>query len=513
MSAPIAGTPSWRWTALTAFSNTIVNQIAVCSTGTYADNLVLVATNNSLYVMNGTGTILNNTGIANMNGVAMSTDASKMYACSNGSVYYSTDYGVTWTQPRQPVDTKFSAICCASDGTKVAVVSNAANGGGGYIWYNADPTVGSNAWIASNSGGLNNGVFTAVACIANGSKFVAVASNNGGLGSYTPNVYTSTDGQTWNTSVTIDNQAQTWTSAMNLSGLFFITSSSSGRVYTWDGSAGSWTRTGIYSEPFLYFNGNIATGNTFFCAGANSGGPSLIYSLNNDTLSYDPNAPFNNSGAPYFATSVIALHQAGTRVGLPLYVGSKDGNVSYGLYLATYTSPVICFKEGSKILCNVDGKEEYLPVETMRPGTLVKTVRSGYKKVEHIGHSKVYNPAHTLRGKNRLYVCTKANYPEITEDLVITGCHSILVGSLSTKERADVIDITGDTYVTDGHYRLVACADERALPYTMEGVHTIWHFALEHDDYYMNYGVYANGLLVETTSKRMMKELSGMELV
>jgi hypothetical protein len=28
--------------------------------------------------------------------------------------------------------------------------------------------------------------------------------------------------------------------------------------------------------------------------------------------------------------------------------------------------------------------------------------------------------------------------------------------------------------------------------------------ALENDDYYMNYGIYANGLLVESTSKRFM---------
>ena len=41
----------------------------------------------------------------------------------------------------------------------------------------------------------------------------------------------------------------------------------------------------------------------------------------------------------------------------------------------------------------------------------------------------------------------------------------------------------------------------------------IWHFALENEDYYKNYGVYANGLLVETCSKRMMKEYSGMTLL
>jgi hypothetical protein len=71
----------------------------------------------------------------------------------------------------------------------------------------------------------------------------------------------------------------------------------------------------------------------------------------------------------------------------------------------------------------------------------------------------------------------------------------------------------GETYVTDKHYRLIACADARAEPYAVEGLFNIWHLALEHDDQYMNYGIYANGLLVETTSKRMLRDLSGMDLV
>ena len=58
-----------------------------------------------------------------------------------------------------------------------------------------------------------------------------------------------------------------------------------------------------------------------------------------------------------------------------------------------------------------------------------------------------------------------------------------------------------------------ACVDDRTKIFEEEGVHTIWHFSLENDNYYANYGVYANGLLVETTSNRMMVELSGMTLV
>ena len=76
-----------------------------------------------------------------------------------------------------------------------------------------------------------------------------------------------------------------------------------------------------------------------------------------------------------------------------------------------------------------------------------------------------------------------------------------------------MIEVNGNTYVTDGKYRLPACADERTSVYDTEGNYTIYHLALENDDYYMNYGIYANGLLVESCSKRYLKELSGMTLI
>jgi len=55
--------------------------------------------------------------------------------------------------------------------------------------------------------------------------------------------------------------------------------------------------------------------------------------------------------------------------------------------------------------------------------------------------------------------------------------------------------------------------DPKAEQYKKEGNFNIWHLALDNADYYMNYGIYANGPLVETTSKRYMKELSGMKLM
>ena len=76
-----------------------------------------------------------------------------------------------------------------------------------------------------------------------------------------------------------------------------------------------------------------------------------------------------------------------------------------------------------------------------------------------------------------------------------------------------MIEVYGNIYVTDRKYRLPACADPRASIYETPGTYTIYHLALENEDYDMNYGVYANGLLVETCSKRYLKELSNMTLI
>jgi hypothetical protein len=175
----------------------------------------------------------------------------------------------------------------------------------------------------------------------------------------------------------------------------------------------------------------------------------------------------------------------------------------------------LCFLEGTKILCfNPETKEEeYRAIETLRKGSLVKTVDDGYKAIDTIGTSKIYNPGNSVRSKNRLYKCSKENYPSLTEDLFITGCHSILVKDISEEERAELMDYQGKIYITDNHYRLIAAVDKRAEPHASEGVFNIWHMALENDNYYFNYGIYANGLLVETSSLRMMKEFSGMDLV
>lgn len=172
--------------------------------------------------------------------------------------------------------------------------------------------------------------------------------------------------------------------------------------------------------------------------------------------------------------------------------------------------PIACFKENSKILTS----KGYTPIQDLIKGDLIKTIKNGYKKIDMIGFREIYHPSSNNRIKEQLYKCSQTHYPEVFEDLIITGCHCILVDEYKNKEQCDkCTEVNGRIFSTDDKWRLPACVDERATVYEKEGNYTIYHLALENDDYFMNYGIYANGLIVETCSKRYLKELSNMTLI
>jgi len=190
----------------------------------------------------------------------------------------------------------------------------------------------------------------------------------------------------------------------------------------------------------------------------------------------------------------------------------KSGIWVYTSYLtakqyAELTSLIPCFKEGSNILT----KDGYVPIQDLKKGDLVKTRLHGFVPIYMIGKKEIYHPVSSNRIKNQLYRCSTSKYEELTEDLILTGCHCVLVDKFKNEEqREKTMETNKDIYVTDRKYRLPACVDDRTIVYEIPGTYTIYHFALENEDYYMNYGVYANGLLVETCSKRYIKECSSM---
>lgn len=196
---------------------------------------------------------------------------------------------------------------------------------------------------------------------------------------------------------------------------------------------------------------------------------------------------------------------------------SYGGNYNVGLYSAsrgaksTAISNIVnviipyypCFKKGTRI-CTDKG---YVRIEQLHPGDLVKTLKHGFQPVVRVGKREMTHSSSESRVPEQLYVCDPETYPDLFRPLVLTGCHSILVSEFPSEEaREQTRQVNGHTYVTDGLWRLPACADPKTRVYGNPGDYTVYHVALKHANPDMNYGIYANGLLVESCSENHMNE-------
>jgi hypothetical protein len=158
-----------------------------------------------------------------------------------------------------------------------------------------------------------------------------------------------------------------------------------------------------------------------------------------------------------------------------------------------------CFHENTKILCLINNKEEFIEIKNLKKGVFVKTYNNGYIKIELIGSNKFYNSINNDIA-NQLYILSKDDHLNLIEDLIITGTHGVLVPELTSEEVINTIKIINKIYITDNLYRLYPCVNSLFKPYD-EGYYNVWHIVLENKNIYTNYGINANGLLVETCSK------------
>jgi hypothetical protein len=175
--------------------------------------------------------------------------------------------------------------------------------------------------------------------------------------------------------------------------------------------------------------------------------------------------------------------------------------------VTTFNKP-ICFNKGTKILCYKNSEEQYIPVEQLKPGDLVKTYLHGYKPLK-IMKSNTFTLG---KGDDQgMYKMKKSG--SMTADLEMTGRHSILVDETDPAYTHQVKKFENANakykrpwgWHIDGKFRLTAnsCEQFKKMPVNK---YTVYTFALDNEQ--MQYGVWANGLLVETTSHRyisMMK--------
>jgi hypothetical protein len=272
----------------------------------------------------------------------------------------------------------------------------------------------------------------------------------------------------------------------------------------------------------IFANNNLAGADNLF----SSFNPNMdlyhyLYSFTTEGVNITT-LPYLNDGASYYRIyqNLYSYEMTGTPTESYLKIDSLDSNgnilntignetTEISMVSAFFGFKAPCFKEDTKILT----EKGYIPIQDLKIGDLVKTLKHGYLPIVMIGKKEIYHPASPIRIKDQLYICSPSEYQEVFEDLIITGCHSILVDDLTNKKKEEIRNVNGDVYITEGKYRLPSCVDEKASVYKVEGNYMVYHIALENDDYYSNYGIYANGLLIETCSKRFLKELSKMELM
>jgi hypothetical protein len=193
--------------------------------------------------------------------------------------------------------------------------------------------------------------------------------------------------------------------------------------------------------------------------------------------------------------------------------GFTSGTPSYTLF-----NQPICFNKGTKILCYVNDKEVYVPIEKLRKDMLVKTYKHGYKKIDSIKTGTYRLGRSSVGGYDvdqGMYKMIKEE--EMIADLEMTGLHSILVDRHDAKYKNDIENSEfkeksvkssiGSCYVDD-KYRLKSKHCSKFIKMKRQD-YTVYTFSLEHDREDKSYGVWANGLLVETTPHCHIKKMTG----
>jgi hypothetical protein len=296
------------------------------------------------------------------------------------------------------------------------------------------------------------------------------------------------------TGVGFTNKGATWTSYASANTPYLLSS-----YWSLAGASQLYTQNSVSSFTNYTSSGGLYTSGTYSIASSSQVDKTIT--LNVARIA---------STSPYYGYygGTFALTNLNGGSGSPI---SATINPSSGVL--DFILPYPCFLEGTKILCFENNREVYRPIESLRKGDLVKTIYNGYMPIHMIGTTTIYNPGNDYRVVNRLYKCSREKYPVLFEDLYITGCHSILVPSMTDDQWENTKAVNGNIYVTDNHFRLIACADEKAEPFNKEGFMNIYHIALDHHEICMNYGIYANGLLVESCSIEYLIKYSNLKIL
>jgi DNA-binding beta-propeller fold protein YncE len=229
----------------------------------------------------------------------------------------------------------------------------------------------------------------------------------------------------------------------------------------------------------------------------NSNGELYVGSYNTGTIyKINPNADGTGTAVTY----------ASSNLGIITGLAFDSNSYLHVLYPASLVKSInaVCFNKGTKILClNSNFKEEYVAIEYLKQGDLVKTYKHGYRKIDLIASGSMYNNPHSKLGS--MYKMVKTIDNGLTDDLILTAQHSIMIDHypMEMKPIQEALRILGFQDELDDKYLLFACLSKEFVQIEDTELYYYYHFILQNDgdDEKDRYGIYANGILAETPTK------------
>ena len=162
--------------------------------------------------------------------LATSADGSKLFAGvdDGGSLYRSTDFGVTWSVIAGTSGKNWFSIASNIDGTKVAAVDR-----GGDIWTSSNS---GSTWTQRSVGAVRN--WESIASSSDGTKLIAVASNGDNNGY----IYTSSNGGvSWSSDLAPAGTNKFTGVASSNDGTYLAATTWANGIYTSSNSGQTWT--------------------------------------------------------------------------------------------------------------------------------------------------------------------------------------------------------------------------------------------------------------------------------
>ena len=173
-------------------------------------------------------------------------------------------------------------------------------------------------------------------------------------------------------------------------------------------------------------------------------------------------------------------------------------NENYKIHVSSVIIPH-CFKKGTKILClNRDNNEEYVSVEDIKKGDLIKTYLNGFRSIERIYKNYIINKPED--SKNSMYKILKCDHKfgQVFKNLTLVGDHAVLVEKITDEQTQKEKSYYGNVFELDGKICNHSFLHEKFQKVTEKRIYECYQIILQCDDNdKKEFGIWANGLLIK----------------